>query len=115
VDSPDRPLDMPSVREAFPALREAEDVFLAQIDSLQSPDRKTHELIRLTCSVVLRHPQGVERHAMLAAEFGATWDDVVGTLALTQPSFGLVPALEAIAPARAGFERGVSATDDEQA
>ena len=30
---------------------------------------------------------------MLAAEFGATWEDVVGTLVLTQPSFGLVPAL----------------------
>ena len=103
--------DLPSFRGTFPALRDAQDVYLGQIDSLQSPDRKTHELIRLACSVILRHPLGVERHAMLAAEFGATWEDVVGTLVLTQPSFGLVPSLEAMTPARLGFERGLSAAD----
>lgn len=105
----ERVVDTPSVRDTFPALREAQSAYLGQIDSLQSPDRKTHELIRLACSVILRHPPGVERHAMLAAEFGASWDDVVGTLVLTQPGFGLVPALEALPAARAGFERGVAA------
>jgi alkylhydroperoxidase/carboxymuconolactone decarboxylase family protein YurZ len=113
VDTPDRHPDSPSLRDTFPALREAQNVYLGQIDSLQSPDRKTHELVRLACSVILRHPLGVERHAMLAAEFGATWEDVVGTMVLTQPGFGLVPSLEAMAPARAGFERGVKATADE--
>ena len=69
--------------------------------------------MRLACSVILRHPLGVERHAMLAAEFGATWEDVVGTLVLTQPGFGLVPSLEALAPARSGFERGLAVADDD--
>jgi alkylhydroperoxidase/carboxymuconolactone decarboxylase family protein YurZ len=111
VDTADQHPDTPSLRDTFPALREAQSVYLGQIDSLQSPDRKTHELIRLACSVILRHPAGVERHAMLAAEFGATWEDVSGTLVLTQPGFGLVPSLEALGPARAGFERGLSVED----
>jgi alkylhydroperoxidase/carboxymuconolactone decarboxylase family protein YurZ len=113
VDSADPHPDTPSLRDTFPALREAQDVFLGQIDSLQSPDRKTHELIRLACSVILRYPQSIERHAMLAAEFGATWEDVVGTLMLTTPGFGLVPSREAMAPARAGFERGLSVAADD--
>jgi alkylhydroperoxidase/carboxymuconolactone decarboxylase family protein YurZ len=108
VSPPDHHPDTPSLRETFPALHEGQSVYLGQIDSLQSPDRKTHELIRLACSVILRHPPGVERHAMLAAEFGATWDDVVGTLVLTQPGFGLVPSLEALPAARTGFERGLA-------
>lgn len=99
----------PSLRDTFPLLREAQSAYLGAIDSLQAPDRRTHELIRLACSVILRHPTGIERHAMLAAEFGATWEDVVGTLVLTQPGFGLVPALEALPHARAGFEAGLAA------
>jgi hypothetical protein len=109
VDTADRHPDTPSLRDTFPALREAQSVYLGQIDSLQSPDRKTHELVRLACSVILRHPPGVERHAMLAAEFGASWDEVLGTLVLTQPSFGLVPAREMLPFARAGFDAGVAA------
>ena len=33
----------------------------------------------------------------------------MGTLVLTQPGFGLVPSLEALPHARAGFERGPAA------
>ena len=110
MDTPPRNPDTPSLRDTFPTLREAQSAYLGQIDSLQSPDRTTHELIRLACSVILRHAPGIERHAMLAAEFGASWDDVVGTLVLTQPGFGLVPSLEALGPARAGFEQGLGST-----
>ena len=110
MDEPRNPAT-PSVRRTFPSLGEAQSAYLGQIDSLLSPDRKTHELIRLACSVILRHPPGISRHAMLAAEFGATWEDVVGTLVLTQPGFGLVPALEALPHARAGFEEGLAVPD----
>ncbi len=105
----------PSLRDTFPALREAQSAYLGAIDSLQSPNRLTQELVRLASSVILRHPEGVVRHSMLAAEFGATWEDVVGTLVLTQPGWGLVPALEALPHARSGFERGqaAAAADDD--
>ncbi|MBV8951439.1 MAG: hypothetical protein JOZ99_11225, partial [Actinobacteria bacterium] len=61
------------LHEVFPALHAAQSAFMAQIDSLAAPDRKTHELIRLACTVVRRNPPGIERHAMLAHEVGASW------------------------------------------
>jgi alkylhydroperoxidase/carboxymuconolactone decarboxylase family protein YurZ len=94
------------LHDLSPALQEAQAAWLSAIDSLRSPDRKTHELIRLVCTVILRNPPGVERHAMLAAEVGATWAEIAGAILLTQPSFGLVPALEAFPHARRGWHAG---------
>ena len=94
-----------ALHEVFPALHEAQNAWLSQIDSLGAPDRKTHELIRLVCTVILRNPPGVQRHAMLAREFGATWDEVVGSIMLTLPGFGLLPAVESLPHARTGFDR----------
>ena len=54
------------LHEVFPQLHAAQNAWLSQIDSLTAPDRKTHELIRLVCTVILRNPAGVRRHAMLA-------------------------------------------------
>ena len=66
------PFEARTVRSAdgAPALHEAQNAWLAQIDSLRAPDRKTHELIRMVCTVIVRNPPGVHRHAMLAAEVG---------------------------------------------
>jgi hypothetical protein len=92
------------LHEVFPALHEAQNAWMSQIDSLRAPDRKTHELIRLVCTVILRNPQGVARHAGLAREVGASWDEVLGSIMLTLPGFGLLPAVEAIPHARKGFD-----------
>lgn len=92
------------LHEVFPALHEAQNAWLSQIDSLKAPDRKTHELIRLACTVILRNPAGVERHARLAREVGAAWDDILGSIMLTLPGFGLLSAVEAIPHARAGYD-----------
>lgn len=92
------------LHEVFPALHDAQNAFMAQIDSLTAPDRKTHELIRLVCTVILRNPPGVRRHAMLAKEFGASWDEIAGSIMLTLPGFGLLPAVEALPHARTGFD-----------
>ena len=91
------------LHEVFLGLHEAQSAWLAQIDSLPAPDRKTHELIRLVCTVILRQPAGIERHAMLAAEVGASWEEIVGALQLTTPGFGVLPASEALPAARRGF------------
>jgi alkylhydroperoxidase/carboxymuconolactone decarboxylase family protein YurZ len=95
-----------------PGVHEAQNAWLSQIDSLRAPDRKTHELIRMVCTVALRNRQGVERHAMLAAEVGATWDEVAGSIVLTEPAFGLLHAVEALPWARRGWERGRAALDE---
>ena len=89
-----------------PGLHEAQNAWLAQIDSLRAPDRKTHELIRMVCTVIARQPGGVQRHARLAAEVGATWDEVAGSVLLTEPAFGIVLAIQALPAARRGFKQG---------
>ena len=90
--------------EVFPSLHAAQNAWLSQIDSLKAPDRKTHELIRMVCTVILRNPPGVRRHAMLAKEVGASWDEILGSIMLTVPGYGLLPAVSAIPYARAGYE-----------
>lgn len=96
-----------------PGLHQAQNAWLSQIDSLAAPDRKTHELIRLVCTVILANRPGVERHAMLAAEVGATWEEVAGSIVLTEPAFGLVRVVQALPWARRGWERGRSLGDGE--
>lgn len=103
----EEPLD-----EVFPALHAAQNAWLSQIDSLTAPDRKTHELIRLVCTVILRNPAGVYRHARLAREVGASWDEVLGSIMLTLPGFGLLRAVEAIPHAREGFDAAPEAEED---
>lgn len=87
-------------------LHDAQSAWMSQIDSLRAPDRKTHELIRMVCTVIRRNPPGVARHAMLAAEVGATWEEVAGSIVLTQPAFGLLNVVEALPWARRGWEQG---------
>ena len=92
------------LHEVFPALHEAQNAWMSQVDSLTAPDRKTHELIRMAVTVVLRNHEGVRRHAMLAHEVGATWEEVLGSIMLTTPGVGLLPAVQAIPHAREGFD-----------
>jgi alkylhydroperoxidase/carboxymuconolactone decarboxylase family protein YurZ len=94
------------LQAVLPALHDARSAWLAQIDSLKAPDRKTHELIRMVCTVATRNTYGVARHAMLAAEVGASWEEIAGSIVLSEPSFGLLPAVEALPWARTGWERG---------
>ena len=95
------------LHDAFPALGAAQNAWMSQIDSLTAPDRKTHELIRLVCTVILRNPLGSQRHAKLAREVGAEWEEVLGSIMLTVPAFGMLAAVEAIPVAREGFDRAV--------
>ena len=92
------------LHEVAPHVHDAQNAWLAAIDSLTILDRRTHELIRLVCTAVLRNHEGVSRHAQFAAEAGATWDEVVCALLLTEPAFGIAPAVEALPHARRGYE-----------
>ena len=94
--------------EWAPGVLQAQNAWMASIDSLRAPDRKTHELIRMVCTVIARQPGGVQRHARLAAEVGATWDEIAGSILLTQPAFGIVLAIQAMPAARRGFKQGAA-------
>ncbi len=96
-----------ALERAFPSLYHAQSAWLSHIDSLTAPDRKTHELIRLACTVILENEPGVRRHAKLAREVGASWEEVLGAIMLTSPAFGLARAAEAIPWARQGFKSAV--------
>ena len=100
------------LHEVFPQLHAAQNAWLAQVDSLAAPDRKTHELIRMVVTVSLRNPEGVKRHAQLAHEVGATWEEILGSIMLTVPGYGLLPAVSAIPYARAGYEEAREAEAD---
>jgi len=97
-----------------PGLHEAQNAWMAQIDSLRALDRKTHELIRMVCTVILRNAPGVERHAMLATEVGATWEEIAEAILLTEPAFGLLRAVEAMPAARRGYRAGLAVEQREQ-
>lgn len=94
--------------QTFPGLHRKQNEWLSSIDSLEAPDRKTHELIRLACVTILRNEPGIEHHARVAAEVGASWPEVMGAVLLTQPAFGVQPAVHALPIARRGFERATS-------
>src|SRR3954453_1472397 len=100
------------LHEVFPALHDAQSSWMSAIDSLKAPDRKTHELVRMVVTVVLRNAPGGERHAQLAHEVGATWDEILGSIMLTTPGNGLLAAVEAIPHARRGYEAARDAERD---
>jgi alkylhydroperoxidase/carboxymuconolactone decarboxylase family protein YurZ len=100
------------LHEVFPQLHAAQNAWLSQLDSLRAPDRKTHELIRMAVTVGLRNPAGVQRHAQFAREVGATWEEILGSIMLTVPGHGLLPAVAAIPHARAGYEAARQAEAD---
>ncbi len=100
------------LHEVFPQLHAAQNAWMAQLDSLKAPDRKTHELIRMVVTVGMRNPAGVERHAQLAREVGATWEEILGSTMLTVPGHGLLAAVEAIPHARRGYEAAREAEAD---
>ncbi len=96
-----------------PGVLQAQNAWMASIDSLRAPDRKTHELIRMVCTVIARQPGGVQRHARLAAEVGASWDEIAGSILLTEPAFGIVLAIQAMPSARRGYTLGSAVSHEE--
>ena len=101
------------LHEWAPGVLQAQNAWMSSIDSLRAPDRKTHELIRMVCTVIARQPGGVQRHARLAAEVGATWDEIAGSILLTEPAFGIVLAIQALPAARRGFKEGSGDTAED--
>ena len=49
---------------------------------------------------------------MLFRSVGATWDEILGSIMLTVPGHGLLPAVEAIPHARRGFDAARSAEEE---
>jgi alkylhydroperoxidase/carboxymuconolactone decarboxylase family protein YurZ len=67
----------------------------------------------MVCTVIARQPGGVQRHARLAAEVGATWEEIAGSILLTQPAFGIVLAIQGFPAARRGYTQGTARVQEE--
>jgi len=91
-----------------PDLSRAFTSWLSAIESIPAPALLTAKLIRLALSVVAPSPAGVRRNTILAAELGATWDDIFGTMVLTVPSGGLGPLAWAVEIAKQAYDEVVS-------
>src|ERR1700689_5603348 len=107
------PLSDRFLTEWAPGVLHAQNAWMSSIDSLRAPDRKTHELIRMVCTVGARQHGGVQRHARLAAEVGATWDEIAGSILLTEPAFGIVLAIQGFPAARRGYLQGSARVQEE--
>ena len=97
-----------TLHEILPRLHEKQNSWLAEIDEVDHLDRRTRELIRLACAAAVRFEPGVQRHAQLATEAGAGWEQLVSALSLTAPAFGLLPIVEHLPAARRGYEAAVA-------
>jgi AhpD family alkylhydroperoxidase len=93
-----------TLEEVASTVHATQTSWLAALDSLMALDRRTHELIRMVCTAIARSDAGVERHARLAAEAGASWEEIAAALLLTPPAFGLLPSVHGLEPARRGYE-----------
>jgi AhpD family alkylhydroperoxidase len=100
------------LHDVFPRISDDLSALLARLDDLPVIEPKTRELIRLVCSVATRGPAGIERHAMLARELGAEWEEVLGAIVLTMPALGMQTVVDAIVPARRGFDAAPSPADE---
>lgn len=94
----------PLLHEVFPRMHDIQSEWLAALEGLTALDRKTNELVRLALCAARRNRAGVEHHARLAAEVGATWAELCEAILLTQPSFGVLGAVEALPVAHAAME-----------
>ena len=93
------------LHEVFPQLHAAQNAWMAQIDSLdgarpQDARAHPHGRDRRACAI----PTGVQRHAQLAREVGATWEEILGSIMLT------VPGLRVAARGRGDPARARAAT-----
>ena len=100
------------LHEVFPALHEAQNAWMSQIDSLASPDRKTHELIRMVVTVMLRNPEGWSATRASRARSARRGRRSSARSCSPTPGAGLLPAVQAIPHARSGFESAREAEAD---
>ncbi len=61
----------------------------------------------MVCTVIARQPGGVQRHARLAAEVGATWDDIAGSVLLTRTRLRHGARHSSFARGAAGLQAGI--------
>lgn len=89
--------ECPDVAERF------NDLIKAQ-QSLEGLDLKTKQLINIAIQTANRNVKGVQMHAMMAKNEGATREEVVGAVVLNLHHSGFASVLDCLPAAIDGFE-----------
>lgn len=72
--------------------------------SLEGLDAKTKQLINIAIQTANRNTRGVQMHAMMAKNEGATREEIVGAVVLNLHHSGFASVLECLPAAIDGFE-----------
>jgi len=72
--------------------------------TLKGLDSKTKQLINIAIQTANRNSRGVQMHAMMAKNEGATREEVIGSVVLNLHHSGLASVLEGLPAAIDGFE-----------
>ncbi len=72
--------------------------------ALKGLDSKTKQLINIAIQTANRNLRGVQMHAMMAKNEGATREEIVGAVVLNLHHSGLASVLECLTAAIDGFE-----------
>jgi AhpD family alkylhydroperoxidase len=89
--------ECPEVAARFNGLIEAQK-------SLEGIDAKTKQLINIAIQTANRNQRGVQMHAMMAKNEGATREEIVGAVVLNLHHSGFASVLERLPAALDGFE-----------
>lgn len=89
--------ECPEVAARFNDLIEAQK-------SLEGLDAKTKQLINIAIQTANRNQRGVQMHAMMAKNEGATRGEIVGAVVLNLHHSGFASVLECLPAAINGFE-----------
>jgi AhpD family alkylhydroperoxidase len=89
--------ECPEVAKCFNDLIEAQK-------ALKGIDAKTKQLINIAIQTANRNSRGVQMHAMMAKNEGATREEIVGAVVLNLHHSGFASVLECLPAAINGFE-----------
>lgn len=89
--------ECPEVATRFNDLVEAQK-------GLKGLDPKSKQLINIAIQTANRNPRGVQMHAMMAKNEGATREEVVGAVVLNPHHSGFATVLDCLPAAIKGFE-----------
>ena len=89
--------ECPDIAARFSDLVEAQK-------ALKGLDAKTKQLINIAIQTANRNPKGVQIHAMMAKNEGATREEIVGAVVLNLHHSGLASVLDCLPAAIEGIE-----------
>lgn len=89
--------ECPEVAARFNELIEAQK-------ALKGLDAKTKQLINIAIQTANRNPRGVQLHAMMARNEGATREEIIAAVVLNLHHSGFASVLECLPAAIDGFE-----------